>query len=70
MHGGWSTHAVAPRAARDVWRETIGPAGGDLETRVPFRRPLSGTFAARAIAGFKLVRFMSTGHAIARAAAG
>jgi AraC family transcriptional activator of tynA and feaB len=69
MDRSWCTHAVAPRAGRDVWCDAIGLARGDVETRAPSRRPLSGTFATRALAGFKLVRFRSTGHAIARAAA-
>jgi AraC family transcriptional regulator, positive regulator of tynA and feaB len=67
MNRSWSTHAAAARAPLNVWRDAVGLADGGIETRVRHGRPLTGTFATRSLAGFKLVRFKSTGHAIARA---
>jgi AraC family transcriptional regulator, positive regulator of tynA and feaB len=66
MNRSWSTHAVAARAPIDIWRDAVGLADGGIETRVRQSPPLLGTFATRSLAGFKLVRFKSTGHAIAR----
>ncbi len=65
MNGSWSTHAAGARAPADIWRDAVGPSGGGIETRLP-RQRLRGTFATRSLAGFKFVRFRSTGHAIAR----
>ena len=65
MDGTWSTHAADARASRDIWRNAFGPDGGGIEIRAA-HRVFRGTFAARSLAGFKLVRFSSTAHAIAR----
>jgi AraC-like DNA-binding protein len=70
MNRGWSTQVVDARASADVWHDAVGPADRGIETRVRRNRPLSGVFAKRSVAGFKLVRFKSTGHAIARGEAG
>jgi AraC family transcriptional activator of tynA and feaB len=70
MNRSWSTHAVAARAPIDIWRDAVGLADGGIETRVRQSRPLLGTFATRSLASFKLVRFKSTGHAIARSESG
>jgi AraC family transcriptional regulator, positive regulator of tynA and feaB len=70
MNPSWSTHPVAARAPIDIWRDAVGFADGGIETRVRQSRPLLGTFATRSLAGFKLVRFKSTGHAIARSESG
>jgi len=67
MNRSWSTHAVAAHARLDIWRDAVGLADGGIETRIRRSRPLSGTFALRSLAGFKLVRFKSSGHSIARA---
>jgi AraC-like DNA-binding protein len=64
MDGSWSTHAADAGAPGDIWRDVAGPAGGGIEMGLP-RRRLQGTFATRSLNGFKLVRFRSTGHAIA-----
>jgi AraC-like DNA-binding protein len=69
MNGSWSTHAADARAPGDLWRDAVGPVGGGIETRLP-RQRLFGTFATRSLAGFKLVRFKSAGHAIARSGSG
>jgi AraC family transcriptional regulator, positive regulator of tynA and feaB len=69
MNGSWSTHAADARAPGDIWRDAVGPAGGGIETRLPSER-FRGSFATRSLAGFKLVRFRSAGHAIARRGSG